>query len=112
MVRRLAALAELTQAPAVDDEDIQPAVVVVVEQSDAAARCREKKIFRFVPLDHGFPGQSGAFCDIHVIGKIAGGLSRGGTPGEQTPEGKEKAARGLAEPFQRLSPIHGLDYTG
>jgi len=50
------------------NEDIQPAVVVVVEERDSAARRGKHKVLVFMPLDDGSGGQPGAGGNIDVGG--------------------------------------------
>ena len=61
---RLFALRETLEAPAVDEEEIEPAVVVVVVEGQAAAGGFEK-IFIFADAaENGFDVEAGAFDDI------------------------------------------------
>ena len=45
VVGRLQALGKIFYSPAIDDEDVEPAIVVVVEESDSAPSRRQQKIF-------------------------------------------------------------------
>src|SRR5277367_4565412 len=48
------AFGKILQAPAVDDEDIQPTIVVIVEERDTAAGRGKQKVFVLMTHQNGF----------------------------------------------------------
>ena len=66
---------EATQAPAVDNEYVQPSVIVIVEQCDATPRRRQKKILAFMSRDYGLGAQARMACNINIVGKVLGFLA-------------------------------------
>ena len=62
---------EAGKAPAVDDEDVGPFVVVVVEDSRAPARRGEKKILRVTSPDDGGAGQAGLRREVRIMRQVA-----------------------------------------
>src|SRR3989442_12522510 len=61
---------EATQAPAVDNEYVEPSVIVIVEQRNATPRRRQKKILTFMSRDYGLEAQALIAFNIRYVGKL------------------------------------------
>ena len=75
MIGRLLAAREVDGAPAVDDEDVRPFVIVVVEDCRAPARRGEQKILRASP-NNGGTGQARPGREVHVMWQVGAHRAR------------------------------------
>src|ERR1039458_1692953 len=76
MAPRLLTRREAFQAPAVHEENIQPAIVVVVIESQAAAGSFQKIFVLTLAAIDGFYGQARLFDHIHEAEAERGALNR------------------------------------
>src|SRR6516162_6936941 len=72
VVRRLLAFGKVLEPPAIDQKDVEPAVVIVIKEGCTTAGCGKEEILCRMALDHGPRGQPGALCDVNVPGQVLG----------------------------------------
>ena len=73
---------------AVDDEDVGPAVIVVVENRDAGAGGFDDVFFGGYATEGVGHGEAGLFCDVREVGERLGGCALG--IGEREEKGKRE----------------------
>jgi hypothetical protein len=76
VVGRFLALREFRDSPTVYDEDVEPAVIIVVEQGDSPTCGGKQKVLARVAYKHGFGEQSGIPGYINIAREISRGSSQ------------------------------------
>ncbi len=70
VVGRLFAIGKVLKSPAVDHENIEPTIVIVVEKRDTAAGRGKQKVFTLMANKNRLRTKAGFFGDVHVMRKI------------------------------------------
>ena len=100
-----------SKPPAVDEENVEPAVVVVIVESDAAARGLEQVLVLMLAAENCFGVQAGFLGDVDEgDAEIGGRRIRGGCswPNDRKGRASDRTSESVSTTAERQSDLRNL----